>query len=74
VDKFSGALPCSAYVDAVEAHTDIENIAEQRALEAAGFEREGIIRGGQWRHGAYHDGYLYSALRDDIAQVLRRVP
>ncbi len=47
----------------VEAHTDVENVAEQRALEKAGFSREGVIRGSQWRNGAYHDGYLYSVLR-----------
>jgi RimJ/RimL family protein N-acetyltransferase len=49
----------------VEAHTDVENVAEQRALEAAGFTREGLIRGAQWRDGAYHDGYLYAILRGD---------
>ena len=49
----------------VEAHTDVENIAEQRALEKAGFTREGMTRGAQWRDGAYHDGYLYSILRKD---------
>jgi len=53
-------------VNRVEAHTDVENIAEQRALEAAGFTREGTIRGAQWRDGAYRDGYLYSILRADI--------
>jgi RimJ/RimL family protein N-acetyltransferase len=54
-------------VNRVEAHTDVDNFAEQRALEAAGFRREGLIRGGQWRDGAYRDGYLYAVLRDDIA-------
>jgi RimJ/RimL family protein N-acetyltransferase len=52
----------------VEAHTDVENVAEQRALEAAGFTREGLIRGAQWRDGAYHDGYLYAILRGDRRQ------
>ena len=52
-------------VNRVEAHTDVENIAEQRALETAGFQREGLIRGAQWRHGTYRDGYLYSVLRND---------
>jgi len=47
----------------IEAHTDVENIAEQRALEKVGFSSEGVIRGAQWRNGAYHDGYLYSILR-----------
>ena len=53
-------------VNRVEAHTDVDNIAEQRALEAAGFRREGLVRGAQWRNGAYRDGYLYAVLRDDI--------
>lgn len=47
----------------IEAHTDVENVPEQRALEKAGFTREGVVRGSQWRDGAYHDGYLYSVLR-----------
>jgi RimJ/RimL family protein N-acetyltransferase len=47
----------------VEAHTDGDNVAEQRALEAAGFQREGVIRGAQWRDGAYHDVMLYAILR-----------
>lgn len=50
----------------VEAHTDIENVAEQRALETAGFQREGLTRGAQWRDGAYHDGYLYAITRPDL--------
>jgi RimJ/RimL family protein N-acetyltransferase len=49
----------------IEAHTDVDNKAEQRALETAGFQREGIVRGGQWRNGAYHDGVLYAVLRQD---------
>jgi RimJ/RimL family protein N-acetyltransferase len=49
----------------VEAHTDVDNVAEQRALESAGFQREGRIRGAQWRDGAYRDGFLYAVLRDD---------
>jgi RimJ/RimL family protein N-acetyltransferase len=53
-------------VNRVEAHTDVENIAEQRALEAAGFKQEGITRGAQWRHGAYHDCHLYSILRAEL--------
>jgi RimJ/RimL family protein N-acetyltransferase len=49
----------------VEASTDIENLPEQRALEKAGFVREGIQRGAQWRAGAYHDLVTYSRLRND---------
>jgi RimJ/RimL family protein N-acetyltransferase len=49
----------------VEASTDVENIAEQRSLEKAGYVREGIQRGAQWRAGAYHDLVTYSRLRND---------
>ncbi|MHB8379232.1 MAG: GNAT family N-acetyltransferase [Acidimicrobiales bacterium] len=49
----------------VVADTDIANIAEQRSLERAGFVREGIARGAQWRLGAWHDRVIYSRLRTD---------
>lgn len=49
----------------VEASTDVENLAEQRSLEKAGFVREGIQRGAQFRGGARHDLVTYSRLRDD---------
>ena len=49
----------------VEAQTDVENIAEQRSLEKAGFIREGIARGAQFRAGGYHDLVTYSRVRDD---------
>jgi len=52
-------------VNRVEAQTDVDNIAEQRALEKAGFHREGIARGAQFRAGAYHGLVTYSRLRDD---------
>ena len=52
-------------VNRVEASTDVENIAEQRSLEKAGFRREGTIRGGQFRAGRYRDLIAYSRLRDD---------
>lgn len=52
-------------VNRVEAHTDVENRSAQRALEKAGFSREGVVRGAQWRAGAYRDGVLFSCLRDD---------
>jgi RimJ/RimL family protein N-acetyltransferase len=52
-------------VNRVEASTDVENLAEQRALEKAGYVREGIQRGSQYRAGAYHDLVTYARLRDD---------
>lgn len=52
-------------INRVDAGTDVENIAEQRALEKAGFTREGVLRGAQWRAGAWRDQVLYARLRDD---------
>ena len=52
-------------IDRVEASTDVDNIAEQRALEKGGFIREGIIRGAQFRKGARHDLVNYARLRTD---------
>ena len=52
-------------VNRVEAQTDVDNVAEQRSLEKAGFVREGTIRGAQYRAGAYHDLVTYSILRDE---------
>jgi RimJ/RimL family protein N-acetyltransferase len=49
----------------VEASTDVDNLAEQRALEKAGFRREGIARGAQHRAGTYHDLVIYARLCDD---------
>ena len=49
----------------VEATTDRENIAEQRALEKAGFTREGVLRQAQWRSGSWHDMVVYSKLRGE---------
>ena len=51
----------------VEASTDVDNTAEQRALEKAGYVREGIQRGSQFRAGGYHDLVTYARLRDDPA-------
>jgi RimJ/RimL family protein N-acetyltransferase len=51
----------------IEAATETGNIAEQRALEKAGFTREGVLRGIGWRDGAWRDGVAYSLLRTDPA-------
>ena len=53
-------------IERIEASTDVENIAEQRSLEKAGFTREGILRRAQWRAGAHHDLVSYSILREDL--------
>ncbi len=48
----------------VEASTDIDNIAEQRSLEKAGFQREGILRRAQRRADGQHDLVMYARVRD----------
>jgi RimJ/RimL family protein N-acetyltransferase len=58
-------LFASTGVNRVEASTDVENVAEQRALEKAGFTREGVARGAQFRDGSYHDLVVYARLRSD---------
>ena len=50
-------------VERVEASTDVENAAERRALERAGFTREGVLRHAQFREGGFHDLVVYSKLR-----------
>lgn len=55
----------------LQAITDVENVAEHRALKRAGFQREGVMRsvsfvGGQWR-----DGALYARLRHDSNPLSR---
>jgi RimJ/RimL family protein N-acetyltransferase len=49
----------------VEAETDVDNIAERRSLERAGFVEDGIARGANWRRGRWHDMVVYSRLRSD---------
>jgi RimJ/RimL family protein N-acetyltransferase len=53
-------------VNRIQAGTEITNIAEQRALEKAGFTREGVLRGAAFRGGRWRDGVLYSVLRDEV--------
>ena len=61
----AGYLLATYPVMRVEASTDVANIVEQRALEKAGFTREGIARKAQWRAGQWHDLVVYSKLRGE---------
>jgi ribosomal-protein-alanine N-acetyltransferase len=54
-------------VQRIAAGTQPDNVAEQRALEKAGFHREGVLRACEFRDGAWQDGWLYSRLRTDPA-------
>jgi RimJ/RimL family protein N-acetyltransferase len=58
-------LFATTVVRRVEAGTDIANVAEQRALERAGFVCDGVLRQAQYRDGSWHDIALYSRLRTD---------
>ncbi len=53
-------------LDRVEASTDVENVAERRALEKAGFRREGTLRGAQLRGGVRRDLAQYGLVRGDF--------
>lgn len=52
-------------VHRVQATTDVANEAELRALAHAGFVREGVLRGAQWRSGTWHDLVCFARLRGD---------
>lgn len=62
---FAQYLFANTLIERLEAGTDVDNVAEQRALEKAGFQREGVMRHGQFRAGRWHDLVVYSRLRGD---------
>ena len=49
----------------MEAVTNTKNIAEQKALERIGFQREGVLRGIAFRQSTWQDGVMYSLLRGE---------
>jgi RimJ/RimL family protein N-acetyltransferase len=53
-------------VHRLQAGTEVENVAEQRALKNAGFRREGVHRGVYFRDGRWRDSVMYGLLRDDL--------
>lgn len=55
-------------VQRVQAGTGVENMAEQRALEKAGFVREDVLRSAQFRGATYHDMVSHSRIRTDSAR------
>ena len=63
--QLAAYLFANTRVERLEASTDVDNLAEQRSLEKAGFTREGVLRSAQFRDGAFHDLVLYSRLRGD---------
>ena len=59
-------LFATTLTERIEAETDVENVAEQRALERAGFTREGVLRHTQFRAGRWRDNIIYSVLRAEV--------
>jgi RimJ/RimL family protein N-acetyltransferase len=49
----------------IQAHTNVKNTASQRALENAGFTKEGIVRKRIFVRGNWRDEFLYSILREE---------
>ena len=49
----------------IQASTDTKNEASQKALEKAGFTKEGTMRKSWYTKGEYRDHYLYSILREE---------
>ena len=47
----------------IQAIVDVKNLASQRVLEKAGFQREGTVRDGYFNRGEWRSEYLYSILR-----------
>ena len=50
----------------IQAGTEADNLAEQRAFEKVGFVHEGVMRGSYFRAGRWRDGVLYGVTRDDL--------
>jgi RimJ/RimL family protein N-acetyltransferase len=49
----------------IQAHTNAKNMASQKALKKAGFQKEGIIRKSVFSRGEWRDRALYSILREE---------
>ena len=52
-------------VHRIWAGTEVDNVAEQRALEKCGFQREGILRQNVFRGGEWRDSVIYGLLLSD---------
>jgi len=49
----------------IQARTEVRNVASQKVLEKAGFQKEGTIRKSYFVRGQWRDQYLYSILREE---------
>lgn len=48
------------------ANTEVDNLAEQAALEKCGFQREGVLRQAGFRAGQWRDVVVYGLLRTEL--------
>ena len=55
----------SKNIGRIQAITDTRNIASQKVLERAGFQKEGTIRKSGFVKGKWVNAYLYSILREE---------
>jgi RimJ/RimL family protein N-acetyltransferase len=53
-------------LERVFAETAVENLASVRAIEKAGFQREGLLRAHCKTHGQRHDCIIFSVVRGDL--------
>ncbi|KAK4258097.1 hypothetical protein QN277_007593 [Acacia crassicarpa] len=53
-------------LERLEALVDVENVASQKVLEKAGFQREGILRKFLFIKGKSRNMVMFSVLRDEI--------
>jgi RimJ/RimL family protein N-acetyltransferase len=58
----------------VFAEAAVENAASIRAIEKAGFRREGVLRAHCSTHGRRHDCVMFSLLPEDLAAAAARNP
>jgi len=54
------------YLERLEARVDVENVASQRVLEKAGFEREGVLRKYLFVKGKSIDIVMFSILSSEV--------
>jgi [ribosomal protein S5]-alanine N-acetyltransferase len=54
-------------VHRIEAGTQPENEAEQRALRKVGFRQDGVLRGAEFRDGSWRDVVVFGLLRGELA-------
>jgi ribosomal-protein-alanine N-acetyltransferase len=58
----------------VESEAFDDNEASQRALERAGYRREGLLRKRFWGEGRWHDTIAYAILDEDYFGAARETP